>query len=48
MSQIHDEDCSEATLPQQQKQTQKQHSSEVKYNDSEIEKLYLKIKEDWL
>jgi len=31
-----------------QKQHQQQNTSDSKINDSEIEKLYLKIKEDWL
>ena len=34
--------------PQQQNQLQQQATSDSKINASEIEKLYLKIKEDWL
>ena len=33
---------------QQQQQQQQQTTSDSKINASEIEKLYLKIKEDWL
>ena len=36
------------SLPQQQQQQQQQSYSEAKMNASEIEKLYLQIKEDWL
>tara|TARA_B100000941_G_C28075681_1_gene336292 strand:+ start:401 stop:550 length:150 start_codon:yes stop_codon:yes gene_type:complete len=38
------------SLPQQQQQQQQQQQSysEAKMNASEIEKLYLQIKEDWL
>ena len=36
------------SVPQQQQQQQQQSYSEAKMNASEIEKLYLKIKEDWL
>ena len=35
-------------LSQQQQQQQQQSYTEAKINPSEIEKLYLKIKEDWL
>ena len=38
--------CKEST--QQQQQQQQQSSSDSKLNASDIEKLYLKIKEDWL
>ncbi len=45
MSQPVNDGCNDSTqLPQQQHQT----SSDNKIKDSEIEKLYLKIKEDWL
>jgi len=36
------------SVPQQQQQQQQQSYSGAKMNASEIEKLYLKIKEDWL
>lgn len=36
------------SVPQQQQQQQQQSYSEAKMNASEIEKLYLRIKEDWL
>ena len=36
------------SVPQQQQQQQQQSYSETKMNASEIEKLYLRIKEDWL
>lgn len=36
------------SVPQQQQQQQQQSYSEAKMNASEIEKLYLQIKEDWL
>ena len=39
--------CKESTQQQQQQQ-QQQSSSDSKLNASDIEKLYLKIKEDWL
>ncbi len=35
-------------VSQQQQQQQQQSYSEAKINASEIERLYLKIKEDWL
>ena len=38
----------ESVSQQQQQQQQQQSYSEAKINASEIEKLYLKIKEDWL
>ena len=45
MSQSASDGCSDsAQHPQQQQQT----TSDSKINASEIEKLYLKIKEDWL
>ena len=46
MSQSASDGCNDsAQHPQQQQQ---QPSSDSKINASEIEKLYLKIKEDWL
>ena len=47
MSQSASDGCNDsAQHPQQQKQQQT--TSDSKINASEIEKLYLKIKEDWL
>jgi len=49
MSQSASDGCNDsAQHPQQQQQQQQQTSSDSKINASEIEKLYLKIKEDWL
>ena len=50
MSQSASDGCNDsAQHPQQQQQQQHQQtSSDSKINASEIEKLYLKIKEDWL
>ena len=50
MSQSASDGCNDsAQHPQQQQQQQQQQtSSDSKINASEIEKLYLKIKEDWL
>ena len=50
MSQSASDGCNDsAQHPQQQQQHQHQQtSSDSKINASEIEKLYLKIKEDWL
>ena len=46
MSQSSDNACNESK--QHQNHHHQQTSSEVKYNASDIEKLYLQIKEDWL
>ena len=46
MNQSTKEGIEEST--QQQQQQQQQSFTEAKLNASEIEKLYLKIKEDWL
>ena len=49
MSQSASDGCNDsAQHPQQQQQQQQQTASDSKINASEIEKLYLKIKEDWL
>ena len=49
MSQSASDGCNDsAQHPQQQQQQQQQPTSDSKINASEIEKLYLKIKEDWL
>ena len=49
MSQSASDGCNDsAQHPQQQQQQQQQPTSDSKLNASEIEKLYLKIKEDWL
>ena len=50
MSQSASDGCNDSSQhPQQQKQQQQQQTtSDSKINASEIEKLYLKIKEDWL
>ena len=46
MNQSSNERCNESI--QQQQQQQQQSHTEAKINAAEIEKLYLKIKEDWL
>ena len=49
MSQSASDSCNDsAQHPQQQQQQQQPTTSDSKINASEIEKLYLKIKEDWL
>jgi len=49
MSQSASDGCNDsAQHPRQQQQQQQQTTSDSKINASEIEKLYLKIKEDWL
>ena len=49
MSQSASDGCNDsAQHPQQKQQQQQQPTSDSKINASEIEKLYLKIKEDWL
>ena len=49
MNQSASDGCNDSSRhPQQQQQQQQQTNSDSKINDSEIEKLYLKIKEDWL
>ena len=47
MSQSASDGCNDSAQHPQQHQ-QQQPSSDSKINASEIEKLYLKIKEDWL
>tara|TARA_Y100001978_G_C23647577_1_gene411634 strand:+ start:188 stop:331 length:144 start_codon:yes stop_codon:yes gene_type:complete len=47
MSQSASDGCNDSTQHPQQQQ-QQQTTSDGKVNASEIEKLYLKIKEDWL
>ena len=48
MSQSASDGCNDPTQHPQQQQQQQQPTSDSKINASEIEKLYLKIKEDWL
>ena len=51
MSQSSSDGCNDPAQhqqPQQQPQHQHQTTSDSKVNASEIEKLYFKIKEDWL
>ncbi len=48
MNQIASDGCNDSSPNQQQQQQQQQTTSDSKINASEIEKLYLKIKEDWL
>ena len=48
MSQSSEETFKESTLLNQQTQTQKTTPSKNIISASEIEKLYLRIKEDWL
>ena len=48
MSQPASDGCNNSAQHPQQQQQQQQTNSESKINASEIEKLYLKIKEDWL
>ncbi len=48
MSQSASDGCNDPAQHRQQPQQQKQTTSDSKINASEIEKLYLKIKEDWL
>ncbi len=48
MSQSSDESIKESTLLNQQTQSQQPQSSKAIISPSEIEKLYLRIKEDWL
>ena len=49
MSQSASDGCNDSPQhPQHQQQQQQQTTSDSKINASEIEKLYLKIKEDWL
>ena len=47
MSQSASDGCNDSAQHPKQQQ-QQQNSSDSKLNASEIEKLYLKIKEDWL
>tara|TARA_Y100001978_G_scaffold146132_1_gene131101 strand:+ start:627 stop:770 length:144 start_codon:yes stop_codon:yes gene_type:complete len=47
MSQSANDGCNDSSQ-HPQRQQQQQTSSDSKINDSEIERLYLKIKEDWL
>ena len=48
MSQSSEESLKESTHLNQQKQSKQTPSSETIISASEIEKLYLRIKEDWL
>ena len=48
MSQSASDGCNDSAQHPQQQQQQQQTTSDSKINASEIEKLYLKIKEDWL
>ena len=48
MSQSASDGCNDSAQHPQQQQQQQQPTSDSKINASEIEKLYLKIKEDWL
>ena len=48
MSQSASDGCNDPAQHPQQPQQQKQTTSDSKINASEIEKLYLRIKEDWL
>ena len=48
MSQLPEESLKESTLLNQQKQSKQVPPSETMISASEIEKLYLRIKEDWL
>ena len=48
MSQLASDGCNDSAQHPQQQQQQQQTTSDSKINASEIEKLYLKIKEDWL
>ena len=48
MSQSASDGCNDSVQHPQKQQQQQQSTSDSKINASEIEKLYLKIKEDWL
>ena len=48
MSQSASDGCNDSAQHPRQQQQQQQTTSDSKINASEIEKLYLKIKEDWL
>ena len=48
MSQSVSDGCNDSAQHPRQQQQQQQTTSDSKINASEIEKLYLKIKEDWL
>ena len=48
MSQPASDGCNDTAQHPRQQQQQQQTTSDSKINASEIEKLYLKIKEDWL
>jgi len=48
MSQSASDGCNDSSQHPHQQQQQQQTNSDSKINASEIEKLYLKIKEDWL
>ena len=48
MSQSASDGCNDSAQHPQQQQQQQQPTSDSKINASDIEKLYLKIKEDWL
>ena len=48
MSQSASDGCNDSAKHPQQQQPQQQSTSDSKIKASEIEKLYLRIKEDWL
>ena len=48
MSQSASDGCNDSAQHPRQQQQQQQTTTDSKINASEIEKLYLKIKEDWL
>jgi len=48
MSQSASDSCNDSSQHPQQQQQHQQTTSDSKINASEIERLYLKIKEDWL
>ena len=48
MSQSASDGCNDSAQHPQQQQQQQQTTTDTKINPSEIEKLYLKIKEGWL
>ena len=48
MGQSASDGCNDSAQHPHQQQQQQQTTSDGKINASEIEKLYLKIKEDWL
>ena len=48
MSQPASDGCNDPSHHPQRQQQPQQNTSDRRINDAEIEKLYLKIKEDWL